>query len=154
MYATDGRKSTCPKIIGVSQSVKGPQEYDDGARQITWSTERQRDCEKSSKATRSLDFGGFFKGGVYGGEPCGKTKNNKRKHVQRLDEHQPVEPIDEIDRCLDQPRFHEEQIQSSMLAEKDDECKYTGIRGQNNRQKDEGCENCFSPVPISRQNVR
>jgi hypothetical protein len=41
-----------------------------------------------------------------------------------------------------------------MLAEKDDECKYPGESGQNNRQKGEGCENRFPPLSVSRQNVR
>jgi hypothetical protein len=115
---------------------KWPQEYDDGARHISWRAERQRDGDKSPKATRSLDFGGFFKAGVYVGETCGKTKDDKREQVQGLYKYQPVYPVDEIYGCLDQPRVHKEQIQSSILAEKDDECKYAGKSGQNNRQKD------------------
>ena len=95
---------------------EGPEKDDDGARQITGSAERQSDCEKSPKAARPLHFGGFFKGGVYVGETCGKTENDKREHVYGLHEYQAVQPVDEIYGFIDQPSFREEQIQSAILA--------------------------------------
>ena len=132
---------------------KWPQENEHGARQITRRAKRQGDGEKSPEAAGSLDFGGFFKGGIDVGETGGKTQDDKREHVQGLNEYQPVSPVDEIDGLLDQSRIHQEQIQRSILAEKDDECKYAGKSGQNNRQKNQGCENGLATVPVSRQNV-
>jgi hypothetical protein len=132
----------CGQKVDLSQNHwrepvrKGPQEYDDGACQIGWRAEGQGDCEKSPKAARSLNFGGFFKAGIYGGETCGKTENDKREHVQGLNEYQSVQTVDEIYGRLDQSRFRKEQIQSSKPAEKNDKCKYAGISGQHNRQKD------------------
>jgi hypothetical protein len=73
--------------------------------------------------------------------------------VQGLNEYQPVKPIDEIYGFLDQPHIYKEQIHSAKSAEKDDEGKYAGVSGQNNGQKDEGCENCLSPLSVSRQDV-
>ena len=73
--------------------------------------------------------------------------------MQGLNEYQPVKPVDEIYGCFDQPHFHKEQIHGSKSAEKDDEGKDAGVSGQNNRQKDEGCENRLSPLSVSRQDV-
>ena len=69
---------------------KGPQEYEHGTRQITWRAKRQGDGEKSPKAAGSLDFGGFFKGGVDVGETGRKTQDDKREHMQGLNEYQPM----------------------------------------------------------------
>jgi len=101
-----GEKVRLPQNQRREPVRKGPQKYDDGARQITWGAERQRDGEKSPESACSLDFGGFFKGGVYVGETCGKTEDDKRKHVQGLYKDQPVQPVDEIYGFLDQPRIH------------------------------------------------
>ena len=74
--------------------------------------------------------------------------------MQGLNEYQPVKPVDEIYGCLDQARFHEEEIHRSELAQKDDECKDAGIGGQDYRQKGQGGEDSLSPLSVSRQNVR
>ena len=62
--------------------------------------------------------------------------------------------VDEIDGLVDQSRIHQKQIQRAIFAEKDDECKYAGEGGQNNRQEDQGSENGLTPMSVSRQNVR
>ena len=69
---------------------KGPQKYENGARQITRRAERQSDGEKSPKTAGALDFGGFFKGGVDVGETGRKTEDDKREHVQGLYKYQTV----------------------------------------------------------------
>ena len=61
--------------------------------------------------------------------------------------------IDKINGLLDQSKVHKEQIYRSVFAEKNDERKHAGKRRQNNRQKDQGCENGLAPVAVTRQDV-
>ncbi len=108
---------------------------------------------KPPKTACPFYFGGLFKGRIDVGEPGGKTQDDKWKHVQGLNEYQPVQPVDEIYGFLDQSRIHEEQIHGSIFAEKDDECKYAGVSGQNNRQKDQGGKNGLAPCCLYRARI-
>ncbi len=80
-----GKKVHLPQHQRRQPVRKGPEEDDDGTRKIGWSAEGQSDCEESPKAARPLDFGGFLKAGVYGGETCGKTQDDKRKHMRGIE---------------------------------------------------------------------
>ena len=72
-----GQKVDLPQNHWREPVRKGPQEYDDGACKIGWCAEGQGDGEKSPKTASPLDFSGFFKARIYGGETCGKTESIK-----------------------------------------------------------------------------
>ena len=154
-------RKTFRRIVGLAAEggfdlllIAGDLFNDNRPRQVTGSAQGKCDGDKPPEAAGALDFGSFFKGRVDVSKARGKAEDDERKHVKRLDKHQSVYPVNEIDRFVDPfQNVHEEKVHGAVFAEKDDERKNAGKGGQDYGQKYEGRKNGLSQVPVPCKNV-
>ena len=105
---------------------KGPQKHEHRAGHIAGRAQRQGDGKKTPHTAGTFNFRSFLKRGIDIGKTRRKAQNDKGQHVQSLNEHQSVAPVNEIDGLIDQPEIHKEQIQGSIFTKKDNKGKHPG----------------------------